>query len=158
MTNQEIFRDVVCAIVMQGRKSSQPGRVSGTNVCSYRGANGAKCAAGHLIPDEAYVPSMEGKIVCGDRSDVVVGTLRGEFATCLPWTMEQDQLVRDLQKAHDSTLDVEGLDFVSQFVGGALQVADKHHIYGTSIVVEALRLRADNVKLALQGALVEKPL
>ena len=35
----------------------------GDDICAYRGQNGLKCAAGHLMPDSTFRKSMEGKSV-----------------------------------------------------------------------------------------------
>src|SRR5260221_13116364 len=57
---QEIFDTVKEHLWKQNRKSS---RYSGG--CFYRGPDGLKCAAGCLIPDEDYKPSMEGRYIYG---------------------------------------------------------------------------------------------
>ncbi|MDX1964335.1 MAG: hypothetical protein SFX18_14375 [Pirellulales bacterium] len=64
MTKQETFDIVYRHLLTQGQKSIS--RVVGSEnfgKCAYRGADGAKCAAGVLIPDEAYKPSYEGHSV-----------------------------------------------------------------------------------------------
>lgn len=38
-------------------------RIDRPNCCVYRGKDGAKCAAGLLIPDQEYNSSMEGKAI-----------------------------------------------------------------------------------------------
>jgi hypothetical protein len=54
---QDIFDRVYLGLKGQGFRPSvtldNPG-------CAYRGAEGLKCAAGHLIPDDDYRESMEG--------------------------------------------------------------------------------------------------
>jgi hypothetical protein len=55
--NQKTFDIVVNALRKQGEKSVSDVDV---NSCLYRGPNGLKCAAGHLIPDELYNKKMEG--------------------------------------------------------------------------------------------------
>ena len=61
LTAQEIFDQVVNHLRKQGCKSRRlnPDWISGSD-CLYRGPNGTKCAAGCLIRDEEYHPSMEG--------------------------------------------------------------------------------------------------
>lgn len=54
-TAQQVFNYVVLALVMQGNRS-----VDNNGMCLYRSPDGRKCAAGHLIPDSEYYPSMEG--------------------------------------------------------------------------------------------------
>jgi hypothetical protein len=58
MNKQEIFNKVYLGLHSQGWKKS----VDADGECFYRGDDGCKCAAGHLIPDEDYDPSMEGVI------------------------------------------------------------------------------------------------
>jgi hypothetical protein len=85
MTQQEIFDTVVRALGIQGKPSMQGSH------CMYRAADGSKCAAGHLIPDEAYKTSMEHKVV-SQISD----------APGMPaFFKQQTAFIRELQKAHD---------------------------------------------------------
>ncbi len=57
--NQEVFDYVVAALRKQGRKSLVFDSATKKELCSYRGEEGKKCAAGHLIPDEDYNPTWE---------------------------------------------------------------------------------------------------
>ena len=50
---QELYDFVVAAIVKQGRPS-----VGDNDRCLYRGPDGLKCAAGHVIPDGIYSPEI----------------------------------------------------------------------------------------------------
>ena len=72
MTLQEIYDKVKAHLIAQGRPAmcvltGEEGYTGATGspirgeVCMYRAPDGAKCAAGCLIPDEKYHPSMEGK-------------------------------------------------------------------------------------------------
>jgi hypothetical protein len=45
----------------QGFIQSKQELPNGVDRCAYRGADGMKCAIGHLIDDEDYVPGFEGK-------------------------------------------------------------------------------------------------
>lgn len=56
MTRQEIFNKAYIGIRDQGFVRS----VVGLHSCKYRGENGAKCAFGHLIPEEEYDEILEG--------------------------------------------------------------------------------------------------
>jgi hypothetical protein len=56
MTAQEVFDTVATHLLTQGRKA-----LSDDKQCAYRAPNGDKCAVGCLIPDDKYVPKMEGK-------------------------------------------------------------------------------------------------
>lgn len=81
LTEQEIFDTVARALLAQGRPAVN------VNKCRYRTPDGAKCAAGHLLPDDEYESHMEG---CG------VGGLVYFEDFPLP-------LLRDLQNAHDGS-------------------------------------------------------
>ena len=53
-TLQELFNKVSLHLLTQGQMS-----LNADGLCAYRGENGLMCAAGVLIPDEAYTPNME---------------------------------------------------------------------------------------------------
>lgn len=55
MTAQEIF-DAVCAHAKTMKQKSLS-----TVGCAYRGIGGNRCFVGTLIPDDEYVPAMEGR-------------------------------------------------------------------------------------------------
>jgi hypothetical protein len=87
MTDQEIFDKVVTHLLTQNARSTD-GRK-----CLYRGPNGNKCAAGCLIDDEHYNPSLENKSALS--ADVEVALLSsGIPAGAL-------SLVGSLQSIHD---------------------------------------------------------
>ncbi len=60
MTEQDIF-DFVCVKLVEQGGPSRGLNSRGQNRCLYRGLNGRKCAAGHFIPDERYVPEIENR-------------------------------------------------------------------------------------------------
>lgn len=66
---QEIGSFVVQNLRKQGKKSVHPNTnpfLYGSGMlCAYRGDDGCKCAAGWLIPDDKYSPSMENIVVYG---------------------------------------------------------------------------------------------
>lgn len=105
MTNQETFDIVVTALRAQGRKS-----VDAHGGCMYRGPNGLKCAAGHLIPDSLYSPEMEHKIASNHTKMLI------ELGHD-PW------FVNALQAAHDNA---ESDDFVNRFLARARLLALKY--------------------------------
>jgi hypothetical protein len=57
VNNQEVFDTVARHLLTQQVRSVGEDR----DGCRYRGHNGRKCAIGALIPDELYLPEMEGK-------------------------------------------------------------------------------------------------
>lgn len=91
MNKQEMFTKVWRGLETQKWEKSRADKIG----CLYRGPNGMKCAAGHLIPDEKYKPKMEGDpillLLTHDPS------LFGE-----PITDEDMYFVYDMQQAHDS--------------------------------------------------------
>lgn len=54
MNNQEVLDKVANHLLTQMEVSADEFG------CKYRGPNGLKCAIGCLIPDEKYIPAMEG--------------------------------------------------------------------------------------------------
>lgn len=91
-SSQQIFDEVVTALRKQGRPS-----VNEAGGCLYRGPDGLKCAAGHLIPDDAYSPGMEGESVW--QPEVLGALRRAGVAGDL-----NQHLVSRLQSAHDNAV------------------------------------------------------
>lgn len=106
-------------LVAQGARSKDPA----TNQCTYRGAEGAKCAVGVLIPDELYHPGIEMGIVrmfneSRDNTRAVVNHLKG-----LAPNVEEDELVAFLlatQTFHDN--DANRVGFSRDAVEAGLKV------------------------------------
>ena len=83
-TLQEVFNIVSTHLLTQGQMS-----LNTNGDCAYRGENGLMCAAGILIPDEAYRPGME--------------TLR--WSTLIDRKLIENKFrdeINDLQNIHDS--------------------------------------------------------
>jgi hypothetical protein len=93
MTNQQLFAKVVNAVLVQGKPSL--GRIPGREkvACAYRGTDGLKCVAGHAIPDDKYIPEMEGKQAY---------QVQEAYPDRVEWTAEQNSLMRALQSCHDA--------------------------------------------------------
>lgn len=88
MNAQQIFNTVVRGLRAQGKPSVN------AYDCRYRGPDGAKCAAGFLIPDAAYVGSMEAQ----DWT-----TLSRLYANSLPeYLSSHTVLIQALQCVHDN--------------------------------------------------------
>lgn len=89
---QEMFDHVVDHLLDQGTTSES----DFAKGCAYRGDNGTACAAGCLIPDSVYSPSMERRSVCdpgpGDTEPLI-----------LMFPMNCRNLLEDLQSVHDDT-------------------------------------------------------
>lgn len=101
-TEQEVFNIIWTRLKAQGF-----GQSMGDEGCQYRGDNGRCCAAGAVIPDEAYNPEWEG--VCwGD----LVGSGHVPVAHL--------GLLCDAQEAHDVGVTPEMMERLLR------KVADRH--------------------------------
>src|ERR1700690_1772536 len=85
MNMQELFDTVVAHLRQQNAQSLKHG------ACAYRGDDGKKCAAGCLIPDEEYNPTMEGWNV----------TINSSILNLLGDNGENMRLLLQLQHVHD---------------------------------------------------------
>lgn len=115
MNAQQILDFVVSALVKQGRPSYQIARG-----CLYRGPGGAKCAAGHLIPNKRYQASLEGQISFEPRVWKAIG---------LP--AEYRRIVQALQGSHDRAATAtlgDHEEWLHGFLDAARQVADCHKL------------------------------
>ena len=95
LTEQEIFDKVSTHLLRQGGRSSFGG------ACKYRGEHGLKCAAGCLIPDDKYVPEMEGM-----RWAIMIQQNCGKFLNELT-SFAGHRLISTLQKVHDKRAPVD---------------------------------------------------
>ena len=84
LTAQEAFDRVARHLLTMPHQSYDDG------FCSYRAPDGNRCAVGCLIPDDAYVPDLEG---------VSIGSLVG-FPKFAPWKSIVNLLCK-LQCVHD---------------------------------------------------------
>lgn len=89
MNAQECFNLIVLQMMAQGEPS-----ISKDKACAYRGLEGRKCAAGHLLPDKDYDPTMEGRSFASLVESNLV-SLKFDH----PSTVEMIQM---MQKAHDN--------------------------------------------------------
>ena len=95
MTPQEIFDTVARHLFTQGERSiaASTDYYEDDVNCMYRSPSGMTCAVGCLIPDAAYLPSMEGSGATG---------LCRMFSDVLPkWMAENSELLDYLQMTHD---------------------------------------------------------
>lgn len=94
-SEQEVFDFVVGALIAQGRPSVVRDSSEGPSrtVCKYRSEDGAKCAGGHVIPDEIYTRGMEG---CSIRT-IVINAHSPTLMALRPYA----DLLIDLQNNHD---------------------------------------------------------
>lgn len=101
-TYQETFNIVYNAILKQGCLS-----LDDKGYCLYRGPNGTKCAAGHLIPDDKYDPKMENKPCWRTgregNEDLENLIITNEITNILCDEGYDPSFVRKLQHMHDSS-------------------------------------------------------
>lgn len=95
-TKQEIFNHVVTSLRVQNKKS-----IGHDGVCMYRGPNGTKCAAGWLLPDDKYTPSMECKAVHTPIFNYENTEITDAFIS-MGYGASELMLLRSLQTVHDS--------------------------------------------------------
>ena len=109
---QELYDFIVEAIVKQGRPSI------GYNArCLYRGPDGLKCAAGHVIPDSMYSKKME-------NSDIFQMFETGLLPRSL---VPHRDLIKRLQYLHDKQepFAFDGRSFAAYFHDLANQIAQE---------------------------------
>jgi len=121
---QELFDYITSKVLEQGRPSileTNDEEGEARVVCVYRGENGAKCAAGHVIPDAWYREEQEGRAVDG----VLDGEprLEASLGPCL-------SLLLDLQEAHDNAYRGARLysTFTAEFIRRATRVAEAYNL------------------------------
>jgi hypothetical protein len=124
---QELFDYITSKVLEQGRPSileTNDEEGEAKVVCVYRGENGAKCAAGHVIPDAWYSEKLEGRAANG----VLEGEPRLE-ASLAPHL----SLLLDLQEAHDSAYRASFFHsnrptFTAEFIRRATHIAEEYNL------------------------------
>jgi hypothetical protein len=118
LTEQEIFDKALQGVRAQGGGSWRHDFGAHAGYCAYRGDDGSKCAVGHLILDEYYLPSLEGAIVAfsgSQRSDQLNEALRlSGVDTSQP---RVKALLQELQVCHDVSFDPESCGSEAQGMG-----------------------------------------
>jgi hypothetical protein len=90
--DQQVFDYVVEKLREQGCQSISEG-----GNCLYRGPNGLKCAAGHLIPDDKYDERMENGLILGSNHCLSNSLVTSFFES----TGVNLTLAASLQNVHD---------------------------------------------------------
>lgn len=102
LTTQESFSMVVRALRKQGARS-----IGDDGKCLYRGPNGWKCAAGHIIPDALYSKEMEQKSVAGLVGSGVWIPGNVPFPDLAAyWADAATKVLLMLQHVHDDNTDI----------------------------------------------------
>lgn len=95
-TAQQLFDKAVGALLAQGKKSKEEWGVS----CLYHGPDGAKCAVGHLIPDELFEVEFERtaiSVILSDRP-----RLKQAILPCDMGTFDDEDFLSEMQSVHDA--------------------------------------------------------
>lgn len=124
-TKQETFDAVLFGIRAQGKPSW--GYVSGVTggLCLYRGPNGLKCAAGLLLPDEAYKPSFENERVNGVDGPGAALRLAGYFDATL---LNRLQNCHDMAASAQSRERFSDAEFIRRFNKAMQLVAEEYSL------------------------------
>lgn len=98
-SRQEIFDYVTPLLFAQGQRSM----LEGGTTCAYRGEHGMRCAVGFLIPDDRYIPALEGTSAMGPEVSAVLSNVV---------TTDDDLglFLTDLQDVHDGWMTGEKAD------------------------------------------------
>lgn len=96
MNKAEIFEKVQTHLLAQKCRSAGINPQTENFICLYRGPEGLMCAAGCLIPDELYDPSMEG---CNCQEGAVAKALIQAGVDMSDGTIAM--MVDSLQDMHD---------------------------------------------------------
>ena len=93
--HQELFNKMYLGVVKQGKASYSSSLAN----CVYRGIDNLKCAIGHCIPDDKYMPDFENcgiKTLFYHENDKIKSTIHSIF-------QEEDlQFLIDVQYYHDT--------------------------------------------------------
>ena len=104
MTLREVFDKVKAHLLTQNKKAAkeEPDRY-GEIECLYRGPGGTQCAAGCLIDDEHYSPSLEGKTATSYEVQCAL-MASGVPEEAFQWDRSGNlraPLIKALQRLHD---------------------------------------------------------
>ena len=94
MTLQEIFDKAVGGVIAQGGPSAVMTDYFGIK-CLYRGPNGRRCAAGHVLTDEEGMLAADASDLGGMLSELIGGDL-----------IHATRIIHRLQCAHDEAANV----------------------------------------------------
>jgi hypothetical protein len=116
---ERLFQQAVLGVVQQGCLSFETGE-AGILLGRYRTAEGKKCVAGQLIPDELYDPDIERKLI-GEVID------RLGLTALKPFAVELDEL----QQIHDCAVPWRSrseYDGLGKFLAACQRYAAEHDL------------------------------
>ena len=102
-SKQETFDLIAAHLIKQNAKSLavDPESPWKRLACAYRGQGGMKCAAGAVLPDDRYEPSMEGGTVVPNFRASGARPRSARVSSALEEVGHDLTLVHDLQQVHD---------------------------------------------------------
>jgi hypothetical protein len=134
MNAQEIFDTAAIGVIRQGRPS-----MGSSGSCAYRGEGGAKCAAGFLLSDEVYDPSMDCNEITKSSTDWESTVVH--FRSRLPqYLLDNQELITDLQGAHDAADPYTQRIFVLDFIARVTDIADSYGLSKDNVLKIAKEL------------------
>lgn len=126
ISKQETFNTVVAHLRRQGCRALSP-----VGACQYRTRDGKKCAVGCLIPDDIYIPEMEGKPLYLSYIEPNHADNRPTVVCEIVRNLGHDvDLARDLQYVHDFV--AESWQWEQKFK----EIAQHHGLEYTEPVIE----------------------
>lgn len=139
-SQQEVFDFVVGALIAQGRpavtREPTSAGARGKSTCKYRSEDGAKCAGGHVIPDEIYTKGLEGQSI---RTVVMQHP-------ALAALRQYANLLIDLQNNHDTAAlclhakDENDTEWLRRFKDGARRTAFAYNLVPTGVNAEFVQV------------------
>lgn len=116
MDSQTLYDNALFGIRKQGKASV----LADKGKCLYRGPDNCKCAAGHNITDEEYMPQMDE----GNGTAITVSFI-GKYH--LNRLAGFESFLRELQLAHDEASFYEN-DFLTIFEGNMKRLAQRYNL------------------------------
>lgn len=130
MTRQQIFDKCANHLINQNAQS-----LNTSGDCAYRSDNDTKCAIGGLIPNSAYVPSIEGigvgviqttNIEGSSKANKMAAVLRNSNIN--PNDKETISLLLSLQIVHDEFEGFDGGDDFNTYIKNELKIIAKDYL------------------------------
>lgn len=114
MNNQLVLNTTFAAIIKQGRPAKDPDNDN----CCYRTGT-LKCAVGHLIPDENYIPYFDTGGGLDASSDIILEALDPQYGT------PDVKFLLELQRCHDYA---DEFNFIPDFTTRVSQLARQFNL------------------------------
>lgn len=122
MTPQELFDKTIAHLIFMSGPCIRPE----DGQCMYRGEGGTRCAAGFWVPDDRWVPEMEGQVISS-----YAGHLSNEAAPHVRLISDLQHEVHDAVTSWDRTMTSDDSSYIYTWDRASLQkninrVAEKY--------------------------------